>query len=158
MMPPADDLDRIMAVMAAAFEPQYGEAWNRRQVEDALILGNCHYGLGQDGELCAGFYLSRFAYDEEELLLLGVIPQLRGRRYGAGLLERFLDGARSRGARRVLLEMREGNPAERLYRRYGFEQIGKRPDYYRGTNGRRINALTFACQLEGDSQPNQQST
>lgn len=158
MMAPADDLDRIMAVMEAAFEPQYGEAWNRRQVEDALILGNCHFGLVHDGSLCAGFYLSRFAYDEEELLLLGVVPEQRGRGYGARLLEQFIDGARSRHAQRVLLEMREGNPAERLYRRYGFEQIGKRPDYYRGTNGQRINALTFACQLDVDSHIIPQST
>ena len=44
-MPPADDLDRIMAVMAAAFPPEFGDAWTRRQVEDALLLGGCHYAL-----------------------------------------------------------------------------------------------------------------
>lgn len=151
MIAPSDDLDRIMAVMAAAFLPEFGEAWNRRQVEDALILGNCHYGLAHADAHCAGFYLSRFAYDEEELLLLGVIPALRGRGFGAGLLEQFIGGARSRGARRILLEMRHGNPAENLYRRYGFLQIGTRPNYYRAANGGRIDALTFACQLDGHS-------
>ena len=151
MIAPSDDLDRIMAVMDAAFLPEFGEAWNRRQVEDALILGNCHYGLAQAEAHCAGFYLSRFAYDEEELLLLGVIPALRGRGFGAGLLEQFIGGARSRGARRILLEMRHGNPAENLYRRYGFLQIGTRPNYYRAANGGRIDALTFACQLDGHS-------
>ena len=40
-----DDIDRIMAVMAAAFDPAFGEAWNRRQLEDALLVGNCHYLL-----------------------------------------------------------------------------------------------------------------
>ena len=51
MMPPADDIDRIMAVMVAAFDPAFGEAWNRRQVEDALLLGNCHYLLiAENGE------------------------------------------------------------------------------------------------------------
>ena len=158
MIAPADDLDRIMAVMEAAFDPQFGEAWNRRQVEDALILGNCHYGLAEASGTCAGFYLSRFAYDEEELLLLGVIPSQRGCGYGAHLLEQFMDGARAHGALRVLLEMRQGNPAERLYQRYGFAQIGCRPNYYRGTNGQRIDALTFACLLDGRSQTDRQST
>lgn len=157
-MVPADDLDRIMAAMEAAFDPQFGEAWNRRQVEDALILGNCHYGLVDAEDGCAGFYLSRFAFDEEELLLLGVIPRLRGRGYGARLLEQFLDGARSRGALRVLLEMRQGNPAERLYQRYGFAQIGRRPNYYRGTNGQRIDAITFACQLDEHLQTDPKSS
>lgn len=147
MIVPLDDLDRIMAVMAAAFDPEFGEAWNRRQVEDALVIGNCHYGLAFAAQDCAGFFLSRTGADEEELLLLAVTPAQRGCGHGAMLLEQFLDGARGRGATRALLEMREGNPAEQLYLRRQFVRIGCRPNYYRGTNGVRINALTFACKL-----------
>ena len=133
--------------MAEAFDPEFGEAWNRRQIEDALILGNCHYGLAMNGADCAGFYLSRLAFDEEELLLLAVRPAQRRRGYGAMLLEQFLAGARLRGAVRALLEMRSGNPAEILYRKYGFEEIGIRPHYYRGKDGRSFDAMTFAFQL-----------
>ena len=50
MIAPGDDIDRLMAVMQAAFAPEYGEAWTRRQVEDALLMGNCFYGLiGEHG-------------------------------------------------------------------------------------------------------------
>jgi len=146
-----DDLDRIMAVMAAAFDPAYGEAWTRRQVEDALVLGNCHYGLiAASGlppapeEAAAGFFLSRTAFDEEELLLLGVAPESRGKGLGGRLLQDFAAGARARGAMRLLLEMRRGNPAELLYRNFGFIPIGERPNYYRMTSGERIDAITFA--------------
>ena len=45
MSAPVEDLDRIMAVMTTAFPPDYGEAWTRRQVEDSLLTGNCHYIL-----------------------------------------------------------------------------------------------------------------
>ena len=147
MIVPLDDLDRIMAVMTAAFDPQFGEAWNRRQVEDALVIGNCHYGLVFAEDECAGFFLSRTGVDEEELLLLAVTPVQRGCGYGAMLLEQFLGEARARGATRALLEMREGNPAQQLYLGRQFVQIGCRPNYYRGTNGARIDALTFACEL-----------
>jgi len=150
LIAPADDIDQIMAVMALAFDPQFGEAWTRRQIEDALALGNCHYGLVMEEDCCAGFFLSRFAYDEEELLLLGVIPSARRNGYGAQLLEQFLAGARSRGAARVLLEMRRGNRAENLYRQFHFTQIGVRPYYYRSSTGERPDALTFACQLQQD--------
>ncbi len=150
MSAPADDLDQIMAVMALAFDPQFGEAWTRRQIEDALVLGNCHYGLVMEEDRCAGFFLSRFAFDEEELLLIGVIPPARRNGYGVQLLEQFLAGARSRGASRALLEMRRGNRAENLYRRFDFTQIGERPNYYRSSNGERLDALTFACQLQQD--------
>lgn len=149
-----DDVDRIMAVMDAAFAPEFGETWSRRQVEDALLLGNCAYELiAADGtspdpdDNAAGFFLARHLAGEEELLLLAVIPQARGRGLGALLLERFTCAARARGARRLLLEMRDGNPAEVLYRRQGFRPVGRRPDYYRTADGRRIDALTCALEL-----------
>ena len=98
-----DDLDRIMAVMEAAFDPAYGEAWTRRQVGDALVLPNTFYLLAGpdgrapgDGEEAAGFILSRGAADEEELLLIAVDPRHRGRGVGAALIERFVAEARAR--------------------------------------------------------------
>jgi [ribosomal protein S18]-alanine N-acetyltransferase len=153
--PPADDIDRLMAIMDAAFDPDFGEAWTRRQVEDALIIGNCHYLLigGSGGELesgdpAAGFFLSRTGYAEEELLLFAVAPSWRGRGIGADLLAKFAEGARQRGARRLLLEMRRGNPAEALYRRFGFEPIGERRNYYRTRSGQTIDAITFAQDID----------
>lgn len=149
-----DDIDRIMAVMAAAFDPEFREAWNRRQVEDAMHFGNCHYALTADGsqlpaedEPAAGFFLSRTGFEEEELLLLGVLPAFRKRGLGRYLLEQLREGASERGAKRLLLEMRRGNPAESLYRSFGFYPIGERRDYYRTQSGARIDAITFACDI-----------
>jgi [ribosomal protein S18]-alanine N-acetyltransferase len=145
-----DDLDRIMAVMEAAFDPAYGEAWTRRQVGDALILPNTHYLLcGPDGHApgdgeAAGFVLSRGAADEEELLLIAIHPAYRGRGLGSALLERFAAAAKARGRRRLFLEMRDGNPAETLYRRHGFEPVGRRRAYYRKAAGDPLDAITFA--------------
>jgi ribosomal-protein-alanine N-acetyltransferase len=145
------DLDRIMAVMAAAFDPAFGEAWTRPQVEDALILNNTHYLLaGPDGRApgegkdAAGFVLSRGAADEEELLLIAVDPRYRGRGIGTALLTRFIAEAGARGAARLFLEMREGNPAESLYRRHGFASVGRRKAYYRRGTGAPLDAITFA--------------
>ena len=146
-----DDIDRIMAVMEAAFDPAFGEAWNRRQVGDALTLPNTHYLLaGADGSApgegqpAAGFVLSRGALDEEELLLIAVDPRHRGRGIGGRLLERFIAAAEARGATRLFLEMRDGNPAESLYRRVGFEPIGRRRNYYRSAATGPLDAITYA--------------
>ena len=142
-----DDLDRIMAVMQAAFDPAYGEAWTRRQVEDALVLGNCHYCLVySDGEP-AGFYLSRHGFEEEELLLIAVDPRFRRRGFAQYLLDDLARQAALRGARRLLLEMRRNNPAAALYRRNGFVPIGERLHYYRTPSGERLDAITLARDL-----------
>lgn len=149
-----DDLDRIMSVMDSAFDPNWGEAWNRRQVDDALTLGNCRYFLisaagtpVRDDEETAGFSLSRIGYEEEELLLLAVKPEFRRLGLGRTILDALRLAASRRGAKRLLLEMRRGNPAQSLYSNFGFYSIGERKDYYRTQNGERIDALTFACDI-----------
>jgi ribosomal-protein-alanine N-acetyltransferase len=146
-----DDLDRIMEVMQAAFDPAFGEAWTRRQVSDSLIMPNTHYLLAaadgrppREGQPAAGFALSRGAAGEEELLLIAVHPDLRGRGIGGALIERFADAARARGSGRLFLEMREGNKAETLYRRHGFESVGRRKHYYRRGSASPLDAITFA--------------
>jgi ribosomal-protein-alanine N-acetyltransferase len=146
-----DDVDRIMAVMEAAFDPAYGEAWNRRQVGDALTLPNTHYllvdehgGACTDGTPAAGFVMARGALDEEELLLIAVDPRHRGRGLGSALLARYIESAEARGITSLYLEMREGNPAESLYRRAGFVPIGRRRNYYRKAALGPLDAITYA--------------
>ena len=155
---PDDPVDAIMGVMAAAFEPAYGEAWNRRQVSDALLLGTCRHALiGADGTVAqevrdpGGFYLSRGALDEEELLLLAVSPALRGKGLGRVLLDHFCATAAMRGAERAFLEMRRGNPAGRLYEANGFQVVGVRPAYYRGSDGARHDAVSYQKRLRLNS-------
>lgn len=148
------DLDRIMTVMEEAFDPQWGEAWNRRQVSDSLLLPTTYYRLldensqapVQSGE-AAGFYLSRYAPGEEELLLLAVRPSLRGKGIGGALLRLLAADAAGRGAERLFLEMRANNPAESLYLQHGFTPIGRRRDYYRLADASHIDAITFTRSL-----------
>jgi ribosomal-protein-alanine N-acetyltransferase len=149
-MNPADDIDRIMEVMDLAFDPAFGEAWNRRQVVDALTIGNCRYRLintqGErptNGEAAAGFFMVRGILDEAELLLIAVRPDMRNRGIGRKLLDLLTEDAENFGHTRLLLEMRSGNPAEFLYRNYGFTQIGCRKEYYTSIDGSRLDALTF---------------
>lgn len=149
-----DDLDRIMAVMAAAFDPLWGEAWTRRQVADSLMLPTVFYRLiGPDGESvidgqpAAGFTLTRNVAGEEELLLIAVEPANRGTGLGRKLLQYLAQDAKERGADRLFLEMRSSNPAERLYREFGFVPMGTRRDYYSLRDGTKLDAITFAKQL-----------
>ncbi|MEL6529332.1 MAG: GNAT family N-acetyltransferase [Pseudomonadota bacterium] len=147
----SDLIDGIMLVMEQAFDPVYGEAWNRRQISDALAMPNTHAlvvdGNGRFGSQSqngpAGFVLTRNAPGEEELLLIAVHPHHRGKGLAKLLIDQLFVAASERGADRIFLEMRRGNPAVRLYEKAGFEPIGLRPNYYRTVNGERIDAITF---------------
>ena len=157
---PQEPCDAIMDVMERAFDPVFGEAWNRRQVADALVLGTCRYALidreGTIGdavsEPCVGFYLSRTACDEEELLLFAVAPEMRGKGFGRRLLEHFVASAQKRDAVKVFLEMRRGNSAAHLYEQCDFRSVGVRPAYYHGKDGIRRDAVTYALNLRANIQ------
>jgi ribosomal-protein-alanine N-acetyltransferase len=146
-----DALDGIMAVMEAAFDPAYGEAWTRRQVGDALTMPQTHFVLlAADGRTpddaadAAGFALSRRILDEEELLLIAVAPWARRRGLGHTLMRQFIAQSDCQGVARQFLEMRAGNPAEALYLAHGFKQVGRRPNYYRSGSLGPFDAVTYS--------------
>ncbi len=143
----AVDLDEVMATMHLAFDPAFGEAWTRSQCAGIMGLGGVWLLLARRDGQAAGFALSRGVLDEAELLLLAVQPDHR--RFGIGrmLLDAVASEARSRGATRLHLEMRDGNPAAILYERAGFHEIGRRKRYYRGHDGSSFDAITLACRL-----------
>jgi ribosomal-protein-alanine N-acetyltransferase len=150
-----DPVDAIMLVMQGAFDPEYGEGWTRRQMGDALTMPGTHYVLldadcrvPERVEDAAGFTLSRQVVDEEELLLIAVLPHARGRGVGSALLRQFTAMATQRGSVRLFLEMRAGNPAEQLYLRHGFAPVGRRPNYYRMGRGGPFDAITYARNSE----------
>lgn len=157
MAPCPTILSAIMEVMDTAFDPAFGEAWNRRQVSDALALPSTHaIVLDTSGRILAansqpqqdiqasGFVLTRCAADEEELLLIAVSPEHRRKGIAQLLIDHLFEEAKARGVAQIFLEMRRGNPAIHLYRKVGFEPIGERRDYYRLANGKREDAITFA--------------
>lgn len=153
-------LDAVMAVMDRGFDPHWREAWTRQQVRDSLAFPSTFVLLvdaagtpiagpaDEDGAGAAGFVLSRQALDEEELLLIAVRPEVRGRGLGTALMTAYIAAARRRGVRRIFLEMRANNSAQTLYRRCGFAPIGVRPRYYRAADEQTIDAITFARHLE----------
>ena len=142
-----DDIDPVMTVMEAAFDPAFGEAWSRGQCLGMLALSDVWLVIAvQDGAI-VGFALSRMVIDEVELLLLAVLPAARGAGIGRLLIERTATNAAVRQAKTLLLEVRAGNQAAALYQALGFVRIGERRDYYRGAGGRVADAWTLALQL-----------
>jgi ribosomal-protein-alanine N-acetyltransferase len=77
---------------------------------------------------------------------IAVVPEREGQGIGSLMLTRLIEEAARRKAKDVLLEVRADNPrAQRLYQWFGFEQIHRRPRYYRDG----ADALIMRLELGG---------
>jgi len=143
------DMPAIMSVMERAFDPRHGEAWTLAQCLATLALPGYRWLVSQGpGGAIAGFLLARTVMSESEMMLLAVLPRSRCQGIGRALVRRWLDDARDDGVERVFLEVRADNRAIGLYRDFGFIETGRRPDYYLGTDGARLDAISMAFDLQ----------
>lgn len=146
----AADIDAVMAVMAAAFDPGFGEAWSAAQVLGSLATDTAWARIARAAaDAPLGFTLCRTIGPEAELLLIGVAATARRAGVGRALLAAAAADARDRGAATLFLEVRDGNAAALgLYRAAGYAVIGRRRDYYLGNDGRRYDAITLQVRLD----------
>ena len=138
------DLDAMMRVMEDSFDPAYGEAWTAPQCAGLLPMPGVWLTLAREGTDIVGFALGRAVLREAELLLLAVRRDFQRKGVGLSLLRRFAAVANARGAERLHLEVRDGNHALRLYTAAGFAEVGRRRNYYTGSDGQIYDALTLA--------------
>jgi ribosomal-protein-alanine N-acetyltransferase len=106
-----------------------------------------HYLVAQDGEEIIG-YAGLCAYPDESFVqTIAVRRDRQGGGLGAQLLSALIDEARRRDEPMVGLEVRADNAvAQRLYHRFGFEQVGVRTGYYQPSN---TDAVLMVLNLKG---------
>ena len=74
-------------------------------------------------------------FDEGHITNIAVHPEFRNSGVGSVLMEALLRIAGERGILALILEVRRSNhSAQALYRKYGFEEGGKRKAYYADNN------------------------
>ncbi|WP_308814594.1 GNAT family N-acetyltransferase [Sphingomonas sp. GV3] len=137
------DVATVDALMTAAFDPRFGEAWTRSQCLGAMAMPGVRLTIAQIDDVPAGFALVRTVADEAELLLLAVAPPYRRRGVAGALLRAVIAEAGGAGIADLHLEVRAGNEAVRLYEQNGFAKVGERRGYYRGRNGETFDAHTY---------------
>jgi [ribosomal protein S18]-alanine N-acetyltransferase len=143
----ADDLEGVMPVMAAAFDPHFGEAWTLGQCIGMLSLPDTALLVAARPNVVVGFAMARRVLDEVELLMIAVQPNAGRQGIGKALLWSVCNWAKENGSTRVFLEVRSGNAAIKLYDSVGFVQIGKRNNYYHGVDGQSYDAITLSLGL-----------
>jgi [ribosomal protein S18]-alanine N-acetyltransferase len=134
-------------VCARIHAQSFPHPWSAEEFE-ALLAGRdviAHWAsLGGP----AGFILSRRAADQAEILTLAVAPKARQKGVGAALLVTHLPTLAAAGVKSLFLEVEAGNTAAiKLYRNFGFRQVGERKAYYRTAGGNAATALVLRRDL-----------
>jgi ribosomal-protein-alanine N-acetyltransferase len=138
----ASDLEAISRIELSA----YPYPWTFGIFRDCMAAGYECWVLERSAELI-GYGVLSVASGEAHILNLCVAPVEQGHGHGRRILARLLDLARWHHADRVFLEVRPSNKAAvALYDSVGFNEIGKRPNYYPGKKSRE-DALVMAIEL-----------
>lgn len=137
-----EDVDAVLEVELAAFS----HPWTRGIFLDCIKPGYECWLLFR-GDQQVGHTVLSIAGDESHLLNITIHPQAQKNGLGAALLEFIIGRAREQGAEVTFLEVRASNlSASRLYERFGFNELGRRPNYYPAAGGRE-DALVMAYSL-----------
>lgn len=127
-----DELQEVLEIERLGYSHPWTEAVFRDCFRDNYRL----WAAEDDGGLL-GYAVVANLFDEAHLLNLCVHPGHRRRNIGRALLQHVVTEAAREAMCQVLLEVRASNkPAIRLYSGEGFEDIGRRPGYYPGADGR----------------------
>lgn len=121
----------------------------RSLLGDRTVFGFAAREVGYPNGDISGFVLARQAADEGEILTVAVAASQRRGGIGWKLMDAVLRKLHTDRAEALFLEVDETNVAAlALYRKLGFHQVGKRPNYYesRGPHGR-TNALVMRRDL-----------
>jgi [ribosomal protein S18]-alanine N-acetyltransferase len=123
------------SVLAALHRDCFQRAWDQAAMAQfAAAPGTlCLIGSVGDGasSVAGGLLVARKTGDEAEILTFGVTPSCRNQGLGRVLLHAAVDRLRASGARRLYLEVADGNEAAlRLYRSCGAVPVGRRKAYY----------------------------
>ena len=141
------DLDAVCELEARAYE----FPWSR------VIIGGCTtvpyriwlgFRPGESTHIAQAFL--SITLDEAHILNVSVEPGLQGHGFGGQMLNHLIEDARTQGARQMFLEVRESNQvAIQMYLNHGFNEIGRRQNYY-PTKAGREDALVYGLQLRFD--------
>ncbi len=136
------DLPAVMAIEKSA----YPFPWSLGNFRGCLDAGHRCRIFEIDGVI-QGYSLVSMGAGEAHILNLCIHPALRGKGYGRLLLQEQLDALAECDVDMVLLEVRPSNSsAICLYDSLGFNELGRRKDYYPAAHGRE-DALIMARQL-----------
>lgn len=126
-------MDSRHVAQVAALEKQcFSEPWSENSVASELSNPLSAWLVAMDGDALAGYVGSQSVMGESDMMNIAVDAHYRRQGIAQALVEALVAQLKEKGNHSLTLEVRISNqPAIALYEKLGFEQVGKRPNYYR---------------------------
>lgn len=100
--------------------------WTERQIVTDLSRDDTIYHFVYEGQEMIGFLALQDLSGELEITNIAVLPTHQGKGYASILMEQLVEQSQP-----LFLEVRASNTvAQGLYRKYGFDVVGQRKNYY----------------------------
>lgn len=124
-----DDLDQVLEIEKSSFS----SPWSRTAFEMELSGENrfAYYLVAREGCKVIGYLGAWLILNEAHITNIAVRPEYRKSGIGHKLMDSFFAQAAQKNIEAITLEVRVTNdPAQNLYRKLGFKDMGIRPKYY----------------------------
>lgn len=110
----------------------FSDPWSERSVAAELENPLSLWLVALLGRTVVGYVGSQSVMEQADMMNIAVNPDYRRRGIAESLIERLVAELKDKQVSSLTLEVRASNaPAIALYRKLGFSQVGKRPNYYR---------------------------
>ena len=109
----------------------FSDPWSENSIASELDNRLSYWLVAEIDGKVAGYVGSQSVLDGADMMNLAVAPAYRRQGIGQALVTALTDYLQQKGIIVLLLEVRASNdPAIALYQSLGFQQIGRRPNYY----------------------------
>ncbi len=136
------DLEQISDKLQQEFDDFWTPNILKQELENKNKL-NSYYIVAKQNHEIVGFAGIIKVIDEIHIMNIVVKKDKRNKGIGSDLLKEIINISTKLQSKAITLEVNENNePAIKLYKKYGFNQVGLRKKYYNNTDNAILMTLT----------------
>jgi [ribosomal protein S18]-alanine N-acetyltransferase len=141
-----DQAGAIAGLHTQLFNPPWDEAGIRTLLDHPA--STAFVAMIGNPKSAVGFVMGQIAADEAEILSIGVAEPWQRKGIGRRLVDGLARAVKKAEGRSIFLEVAADNPAALgLYRRLGFQEAGRRKDYYARPGGKSVDAMRLTLAI-----------
>lgn len=124
--------DAHVAQVAELEKLCFSDPWSENSVASELKNPLALWLVARNGATVVGYVGSQSVQGEADMMNVAVHPDYRRQGIARQLVTELVNVLADKGVHSLALEVRVSNaPAIALYEQLGFQQVGRRPNYYR---------------------------